>query len=1300
MTNINTANAAVAYDTTDGRTFILEINQALDFTDSMQHSLLCTNQSRFHGVVVDDIPTFLDYNKRSTHSIYFPTEDIRLPLDMHGPISFLPVRYPTDDELDTCLHLELSDGSTPWDPMSLNGLHHPTSTRGVNSINTVLDDSLLRPDLYTAIQNNVFINAIKHSSGKVLTPEHLAKTWNISLDSAKRTIQSTEQDSIRILEGNITRRVKTRAHQNRYRQLGGYLAAFASDTFKSNVKSTRGNTYTQLFCNRGNFVRCFPMKSKSHAGHALDRFIHEVGVPREILTDGAKELIFADWGKTCAKHRIYQVTTEPDSPWQNHAELMGGIIKRKVRHRMRITNTPVRLWDYCWEYISSIISLTASNHLLLDSVTPSEKVFGFTPNISEYISFHWYQWVWYHNTSSPEKVKLGRWLGPAHSCGQGLAYHVLSSSGKVVTRSTVTTISPTEATSDELQTRKADFTTEANSHIGNYSQPTLDNSIKSEKNDPYSSLFDIEDDEIDDEDIDFHLDSSGQPTNKPNVDQYMHNDAPYFETTDEHIGLQVTLPHQGELVTGRVIERNKNPDGTLIGTSNSNPILDSRNYKVEFGDGSYADYSTNVLIENLYNQVDDEGRSHSLLLSVSDHRKNDDAISIGNGYITLASGTRKRRITTKGWELKADWTDGTSSWIPLSDLKESNPIEVAEYSVSHDIHQEPAFAWWVNTVLRKRERIIKQVHHRLNKKNLKFGVDVPNTVAEAHELDRINGNKLWHDAINKELKNVLVAFELIEDGEPIPAGSKQIPYHIIFDVKFNLTRKARLVAGGHRNKSVQSHSSYSSVASRDSVRICLLLAALNDLDVLMADIGNAYLNAPCKERVHVKCGPELFGEDNAGKLARIVRALYGLKTAGNSWRNHFATAIREELGYTSTIGDPDVYRKAQRTPDGTEYYSYLIVYVDDVLCVHHNPKQTMDNLNTLFRLKDGIEQPKMYLGADLRKWNYQRTDGTTGKCWAMGSSSYIKEAVKIAESQMKKHNISHSSTKKNGRQTPFDNPDYRPELDATPLCDATLANVYQNLIGVARWLCELGRIDILHELSLLSQYLAQPRIGHLTQILNVFYYLKHHDRSWMPLDPTSFDVDWIPRSNEASPTDRAVAMKDIYPDAHDPLPHNMPPPKGKPVNISVFVDADHAGNRVTRRSHTGILIYCNLAPIIWYSKRQNTVETSTFGSEFIALKIATELTESLVYKLRMFGVPIEGPARVFCDNESVVKSSSFPESTLKKKHVSIAYHKIREAVAAGKLLLYYESTSTNLADLFTKALTHVKRLPLIQAILS
>ena len=132
-------------------------------------------------------------------------------------------------------------------------------------------------------------------------------------------------------------------------------------------------------------------------------------------------------------------------------------------------------------------------------------------------------------------------------------------------------------------------------------------------------------------------------------------------------------------------------------------------------------------------------------------------------------------------------------------------------------------------------------------------------------------------------------------------------------------------------------------------------------------------------------------------------------------------------------------------------------------------------------------------------------------------------------------------------------------------------------------------------------------------------------------------------------------MKEIYVDATEELPTNAPPPRGNHVQVNCFVDSDHAGDKLTRRSQTGILLYCNSAPITWYSKRQTTVESSTFGAEFVALRIAAEMIISLRYKLRMLGIPVPEHANVFCDNESVYKNTSFAESTLKKSIIQFAF---------------------------------------------
>ena len=120
--------------------------------------------------------------------------------------------------------------------------------------------------------------------------------------------------------------------------------------------------------------------------------------------------------------------------------------------------------------------------------------------------------------------------------------------------------------------------------------------------------------------------------------------------------------------------------------------------------------------------------------------------------------------------------------------------------------------------------------------------------------------------------------------------------------------------------------------------------------------------------------------------------------------------------------------------------------------------------------------------------------------------------------------------------------------------------------------------------------------------------------------------------------------------------------------------------------HIGFLIFLNKAPILWYSKRQNMVERLMFGLEFIAMKTAVKMIEGMRYKLRMMGITIDGSTNVFCDNESVVKNTTRPESTLKKKHNAIAYHHVHEAQAAGVVRIAHKDGETNLSDVLTKSL--------------
>jgi hypothetical protein len=724
-----------------------------------------------------------------------------------------------------------------------------------------------------------------------------------------------------------------------------------------------------------------------------------------------------------------------------------------------------------------------------------------------------------------------------------------------------------------------------------------------------------------------------------------------------------------------------------MGRSNPNPILDTRVYEVVFDDGDVTSLTANMIAQAMYAQCDSDGYQYMLLDQLVDHRKTDNAISVTDQLVRRSNGRTYRRRTTAGWQICCQWIDGSTTWENLSDLKESHPIEMAEYAVTHGIDHEPAFNWWVKHFLKKRDRIISLVKRRNTrylKRTHKFGIELPKTVPEALAIDRKNGNTLWADAIAKEMKNVRVAFKILPDGEKAPIGYQKIPCHMVFDIKMeDFRRKARLVAGGHKTDAPATIT-YASVVSRETVRVALTLAALNDLEVKAGDVLNAYITAPITEKVWTILGPE-FGADE-GKVAIIVRALYGLKSAGAAFRAHLASCMRE-LGYVSCKADPDLWLRPETRPDDeTRYYSYILCYVDDILCIHHDAMTILDKINGYLPLKpDSVGDPDIYLGAKLRQTRLE--NGVWA--WALSPSKYVHQAVRNCETHLKE-NFDGRYTLPKKAENPFCM-SYEPELDTSTPLDPNAASYFQTIIGVMRWMVEIGRIDIATEVSLLSSHLAYPREGHLDAALHIMAYLRAKHNSRLVFDPTYPEIDMT--------VFQQCDWKEFYGDVSEAIPTDAPEPLGKDVDVRMMVDSDHAGDKLTRRSRTGYLIYVNNALVDWLSKRQPTIESSVFGTEFVAMKHGMEKLRGLRYKLRMMGVPVTGPSYIYGDNMSVINNTQRPESTLKKKNNSICYHAIRESVAMGESLTGHIRTEDNLADLMTKVTFGAKRRRLVQGIL-
>ena len=579
------------------------------------------------------------------------------------------------------------------------------------------------------------------------------------------------------------------------------------------------------------------------------------------------------------------------------------------------------------------------------------------------------------------------------------------------------------------------------------------------------------------------------------------------------------------------------------------------------------------------------------------------------------------------YNVRVKWTDGALTWEPLALIAKDDPVTLAAYAKEHDLLETPGWKFLRRVARRAKmlQRMINQSRRRSksNAVNYKFGVRVPRNVKEAYEFDKQNGDTKWADAIKLELDQLreYSTFESIGPTHP-PPGYQSIHCHIIFDCKEDGRRKARFVAGGHMTAPPKG-SVYSSVASLRSICMVAFLAELNQLELYAADVENAYLEACTKEKVCFKAGPE-FGEW-AGHTLLIKKALYGLRSSGKMFHQKFSDTMRT-LGFKPSYADPDVWYR-----DAGDCYEYVCTYVDDLLVAMKNPKEFMEQLQSEpfnYKLK-GVGPPKYHLGGDF----FRDSDGTL--CYS--AQTYVKRMVTDFK-------LLFGEDPPNKPHSPLPKGDH-PELDDSPLCTPDQTAKFQSLIGALQWTISLCRLDIANAVMTLSRFRAQPRIGHLDRAKHIVGYLKAHPHATIRFRTGIPDHEaWYGEHPEIHEW-----MYSVYGKPKEQIPDGLPVPKGKVVRTTTFVDANLMHDAITGRAATGVLHMLNQTPIDYFSKRQGHVETATYGSEFVAARTATEQIMDLRYSLRALGVPLDGPAWMFGDNQAVITSSTIPHSKLSKR---------------------------------------------------
>ena len=642
-----------------------------------------------------------------------------------------------------------------------------------------------------------------------------------------------------------------------------------------------------------------------HVGPTLPRFISDYGVPGKLTMDGAQVQVGrkTTFMKTIRRANIDHHVSGPYKPAQNPAE--GGIreLKRRFYRFMTKYNIPMRVWDFVLDYTVDIMNVTVNYSKYSDGRVPLEIITGVTTDISEYLDFTIWGWVYFRTDGGLGVNEIGRWLGVSHRVGPLMTYWVLPKSGIPISSDTVQALTQAELMTDAVKEQQSQW---ADGTRRFFEAATVEVNWEGIDDFDPDLLFDLESE--DDEflrNINMPIDVDGiaQDADNEGTDQVDDLDAPNY------VGMEVGLNRGNEDGLQRATVRRRIPDedGMPSGVATRNPMTDTRRFEAEFANGEREIFNADTLAENILDQVDEFGHKQRLMEEIGGHRRLPDAVPKSEGFITTEQGLRRRKQTTKGWELYPIWKDGSSNFVSLREMKESFPIETAEYAVQHGISDEPAFAWWVPHVLKKRDRFVNKVKSKYWERTHKYGIRIPKTIQEALEIDRINGNHLWEDSIKEEMKNNRVAFEEYDGDVTKLVGYKRITGHMVFDVKLgeNFRRKARYVADGHLT-SAPASMTYSTVVSRDSVRILLMIAALNGLDLQCADIQNAFLTAPNLEKCYMIAGPEFLDEE--GKTFIVRRALYGLKNSALAFRSFLAQNI-EDLGFFPSEADPDVWMR-------------------------------------------------------------------------------------------------------------------------------------------------------------------------------------------------------------------------------------------------------------------------------------------------------------------------------------------------------------------------------------------------------
>ena len=1134
----------------------------------------------------------------------------------------------------------------------------PTTTKSPSAPpSNPTEPTKLAPVVETVIENDdlddqeelTSNNRAKHFTGIEIPPKskrYNAKTnveslrrffVGVSDDAIRRTLEATTQYGTRGAVDGTTLRSQIKS-PNPILNIPRRQEDVATDTVYSNTPAIDdGSTAAQFFIGKTSRYRSIVPAGTSDASfiHTLMYEIRKRGAMNTLISDNAQAQINRRIETLLGQLCVNNRQSEPHRGNQNPAELGYRDVKLKNKLILDTKNVPA----YCW-LVAAMYVCELMNHIALECLgwrTPYEWMYGYTPDISALLQFEFYEPVYY------QKYGANYPSDPTESVGRfvGIARDV----GHGMTYKILTE---------------------------NYKIIHRAVVRTARKTGPYANIRANE--------------------QCPNVaPEPKHHNVPLEDPLEE--GIEKDEGANPEFFDSIRDSINKVSQDADVLEGGAMPTVDITNLLnrtfISDPDENGEQYRSKIISAEPTGQTDADGTDVVYKFKCKHGTKYFEEIVAYNKMLEWCDRdldkddmyrietilSHRPSKTKSKWEVLVQWASAETSWQDMGAIFNDDPVTISIYALKNNLLKVDGWKR-CKPYVKNRKKFARMAHQAKlknfrNKPVYMYGYQVPRNHAEAVFIDEKNGNTKWQDAEKLEISqlNEYDTFKSLGLGAPIPEGHQKIPCHMIYAVKHDGRHKARFVAGGHRTET-PTESVYSGVVSLQGIRLVSFIAELNGLDLWGTDIGNAYLESYTTEKVCFIAGPE-FGE-LAGHTMKMVKAQYGLRGSGLAWHNKLYDVLTA-AGFTPSRAEPDIWMR-----DCGDHYEYIACYVDDLLIASKNPQGIIDMLEGAphkFKLK-GTGPIEFHLGCNF----IRDPDGTL----AMAPLKYI-ERIKAQYISL----FGEDPPKKNA--SPLEKNDH-PELDTSPLLDDEGITKYQSLIGALQWAITLGRFDIAVSIMSLSSFRVAPRVGHLERLKRITGYLCKMKDGAIRIRTAEPDYSQLP--NREFDWERTV-----YGGAKEHVPKDAPTPKGKPVVLTTYVDANLYHDWVNGKAVTGVLHYVNQTPFEWYCKKQATVEVATYGSEFVAAKTAVEQAMASRVTLRYLGIPVKGSTYMFGDNGSVVTNSTQPHSPLKKRHHALSYHFVREAIAAKAIAFHHIPGEINPADILTKHWGYAQIRPILQAIL-